>query len=49
MQAPSFIPLNFAILMNPANWFIVVLMLLIFGFVLHLTLPLLNSNQTQGS
>ncbi len=48
----GFIPLNFALIMNPANWFTVVLMLLIFGFALHLLLPSLSANPepaNQGS
>lgn len=42
-EAPkNFIPLNFELIMNPLNWFTVILMLLIAGFALHLLLPSLS-------
>lgn len=33
------IPINWAIIGNPINWFIVVLMLMIAGFAAHIALP----------
>jgi hypothetical protein len=33
------LPINFEIIANPINWFIVVLMLLIAGFAAHILLP----------
>lgn len=38
MADKSIIPLNFELLLNPLNWFTVILMLLIAGFALHLLL-----------
>lgn len=33
------LPINWTLISNPANWAIIVLMLLIAGFAVHLVLP----------
>jgi len=35
----DWIPLNWGLVTNPLNWIIILLMLIIAGYVLHLTLP----------
>lgn len=40
----KFLPLNFEVLGNPANWIIVILTFIIGGFLLHEVLPKLSDN-----
>lgn len=40
----DYIPLNWDLILSPINWFIILLMLLIAGFVVHLILPQIPIN-----